>query len=179
VSNSLIKAEEIKSFEKYKGEYNYQTDLTISLDLINDDFSQEIINEIVLWKVNRYAKLNTDTLNLLNSIKKDETQYTDEFVSKILDSLLNTKGIKIAMASTILRFKNPNYFQIIDQRVYRILYGEKISISTKIENVIKMYIDYLRDLKIFCKDSKILFIDSDRTLYLADKDVNKDIKLDN
>jgi len=29
--------------------------LTIKLDKLNSDFNQEIINEIVLWKVDRYS----------------------------------------------------------------------------------------------------------------------------
>jgi hypothetical protein len=38
--------------------YKYQPELTGRLDRVGDlDFTQELINEIVLWKVNRYAFL--------------------------------------------------------------------------------------------------------------------------
>lgn len=42
---------------------------------------------------------------------------------EILRKLLMTPGIRLPMASTILRFKNPNVYQIIDQRAYRFLTG--------------------------------------------------------
>ena len=41
--------------------YNYQEKLTGKLDNINSDFNQEIINEIVLWKVNRFAPISEKT----------------------------------------------------------------------------------------------------------------------
>ena len=50
--------------------YSYQTELTSKLDNLNNDFDQDIINEIVLWKVNRFASVDIETLNLLNQIKK-------------------------------------------------------------------------------------------------------------
>lgn len=36
-------------------DYKYQKELTENLDKLDGDFSQNILNEIVLWKVNRYA----------------------------------------------------------------------------------------------------------------------------
>lgn len=50
--------------EKTDYDYEYQSELTNKLDFINSDFSQEIINEIVLWKINRYAKLSSETIEL-------------------------------------------------------------------------------------------------------------------
>ena len=35
--------------------FNYQESLTQKLDSITKEFNQNILNEIVLWKVNRYA----------------------------------------------------------------------------------------------------------------------------
>ena len=52
--------------------YSYQTKLTSKLDNLNSDFTQEIINEIVLWKVNRFAYVDNGILNLLNQIKKTD-----------------------------------------------------------------------------------------------------------
>lgn len=49
--------------------YNYQSDLTSKLDRLNTDFNQEIINEIVLWKVNRYAPVDDETLNICLVLK--------------------------------------------------------------------------------------------------------------
>ena len=104
--------------------YNYQSDLTSKLDKLDTDFNQEIINEIVLWKVNRYAAVDNETLNLINQIKKDDTQINPELTGAILLRLLSKeqKGFRLAMASTVLRFRNPKIYQIIDQRVFRFLY---------------------------------------------------------
>ena len=49
----------------------YQPYLTKKLDSHNVDFNQEDINEIVLWKVNRFAKLEENTLTLINTINSD------------------------------------------------------------------------------------------------------------
>ncbi len=175
-----------------KDEFNnfkYQEELTTKLDAYSDNFNQEIINEIVLWKVNRYAKLPDEAFILLNKININETLLTEEqenIARELLSILLNplNKGIQLPMASTILRFKNKNIFQIIDQRVYRVLYGETLSLKPYksqqvVINEIEMYFKYLRDLKEKCNKLNIPFSDSDRILYLADKHYNKSISLNN
>jgi len=48
---------EIFNVEENFGEFKYQEELTSKLDSYSNDFNQEIINEIVVWKVNRYSKL--------------------------------------------------------------------------------------------------------------------------
>ena len=53
--------------------YSYQTELTAKLDNLDTNFDQKIINEIVLWKVNRYANIENETLELINRIKKSDT----------------------------------------------------------------------------------------------------------
>ena len=152
------------------------------LEATEKDFNQSILNEIVLWKVNRYALFDDETLMLLNSIKKTDTSFEVNNVRELLIMLLNTKGVRLPMASTILRFKNPDLFQIIDQRVYRILYGKEFEISTyisdaSIEKQVSLYFTYLNDLKEKCQEYKIPFSLSDRILFMADKDVNKGIKI--
>lgn len=180
-TNFIIKDE----FNNFK----YQEELTKKLDTYSDNFNQEIINEIVLWKVNRYAKLPDEAFILLNKININETLLTEEqenIARELLSILLNplSKGIQLPMASTILRFKNKNIFQIIDQRVYRVLYGENLSLkpykSQQVTiNEIEMYFKYLKDLKEKCNKLNIPFSDSDRILYLADKHYNKSISLNN
>ncbi len=86
------------------------------------------------------------------------------------------------MASTILRFKNPNIYQIIDQRVYRIIYGKTYESNAskteqKIKQKINTYINYLQDLRIVCKKYNIDFYHSDRILYDLDRIHNKGIKI--
>lgn len=158
--------------------YKYQLELTSKLDGLDDDFNQEIINEIVLWKVNRYSFLDDETFSVLNKINKVDLVLDIELTTEILTKLLNTKGIQLAMASTILRFKNPNIYQIIDQRVYRFIYGiEMPKYFSSIEKQIDFYIEYLQKLKQVCIEKGIDFNLSDRIIYELDKLHNKEIKI--
>lgn len=158
--------------------YNFQPKLTAKLDVLSSDFDQDIINQIVLWKVNRYSEIDVETLSLLNTIKKEYTSINEEDTRKILEKLLNAKGIQLAMASTILRFKNPKIYQIIDQRVYRFINGEIMpKYFSSIEAQINLYLDYLKKLKNICEEKQIDFELSDRILYELDKEFNKDLKI--
>ena len=173
---------ELKETDK---EYNYQNELTVKLDNTRQSFNQEVINEIVLWKVNRYANIDNRTLELINEIDSNTIQINIEKTKVILRNMLLIKGIQLPMASTILRFKNKNIYQIIDQRVYRIIYKEKtLKLKTylsekNINEQIDIYLEYLADLRKICNKLIIPFSDSDRILYTADKRVNGDIQLKN
>lgn len=158
--------------------FSYQLDLTKKLDALSGDFDQDIINEIVLWKVSRYARLSEVTIELLNKIEMQSHEIDMELTRSILNALLNSKGIGLPIASTILRFKNPEVYQIIDQRVYRFLYGHTVKYPRKQNEISTLYINYLRDLKTKCNEHSIPFRCADRILYLADKRLNKGIPLD-
>ena len=99
--------------------------------------------------------------------------------------LLKTNGVQLAMASSILRFRNPKIYQIIDQRVYRMIYeGKELKLSTylskkNIDNQIELYLKYLSDLTKVCSDLNIEFEKSDRILFMADRRLNKKHKLKN
>lgn len=158
--------------------YKYQLELTSKLDDLDTDFNQEIINEIVLWKVNRYSFLDDEKFSLLNKINKEDLILDVELTTEILTKFLNTKGIQLPMASTILRFKNPNIYQIIDQRVYRFIYGiEMPKYFSSIEKQIDFYIDYLQKLRQVCIEKEIEFGFSDRIIYELDKLHNKKVKI--
>ena len=181
-THTTIHNENFQLSEKDK-EYNYQLELTKKLDKLTGDFDQNTINEIVLWKVNRYSLLEPSTMDLINTIKSDEIAINIDQTKDILKALLNTKGIQLPMASSILRFKNKNIYQIIDQRVYRIISkGETLNIPTyqndkNIEDQVNLYLKYLVDLRAVCKNFNIPFDESDRILYMADKRINKDHKI--
>ncbi|GAB3756218.1 hypothetical protein [Spirosoma pomorum] len=157
--------------------YNYQKELTVKLDDLDDVFTQETINEIVLWKVNRYVALDDGTLSIFNLINKSDSTINIELTREILGCLLQQKGIRLPMASTMLRFKNPAIYQIIDQRVYRFVYGEELPYSTNVKKQIDLYLDYLKRLKESCNLRNIPFELSDRILYSMDKVHNPDLKL--
>ena len=162
--------------------YDYNPHLTKDLDRIKDDFDQQIINMIALWKVNRYPYIPEDILAALNEIRNDTVIMKHH--EELLLRLLNCKGIQLPMASTFLRFRNPSLFQIIDQHVYRLLTGTELSLpvypSDKNKNSIcETYFDYLRALRTKCKDLDFPFEKADRILYNADKRINKGLKLKN
>jgi hypothetical protein len=164
--------------------FTHQIELTKKLDNTNDLFNQDIINEIVLWKVNRFAGVDENSLRLINCININSNQLDKEITKEILKELLKIKGIQLPMASTILRFRNKNIYQIIDQRVYRIIYGEVLKLKTyssekNINEQIDIYLKYLSDLKDISIKLEIPFFDVDRILYKADKRINKDISLKN
>ena len=166
-------------------EFNYQEALTNKLDSSNENFSQEKLNEIVLWKVNRYAEFGESLIELINSIDKNETKIDVDKTREILKGLLKTSGVQLAMASTILRYRNPNIYQIIDQRVFRVIYkNQTLELNTypsekNLNFQIELYIKYLYDLSNVCIDLKIPFDKSDRILFMADKRINKKEKLKN
>ncbi len=163
-------------------EYDYQESLTKKLDSNSTDFNQNTLNEIVLWKLNRYAAFDSELISLINSVERNAMEIDIDKTNCILKGLLKTKGVRLAMASTILRYRNPKIYQIIDQRVYRIIYNKElkpISIFSE-ENLnshIKLYLQYLIDLKKECSNLDIPFEESDRILYRADKRINKKHKI--
>ena len=162
-------------------DYYYQSGLTAKLDSYSHSFNQETINEIVLWKVNRYAEFSDETLSLINQI---DSKWDETLIRNVLYALLSEKGVQLPMASTILRFRNKHVFQIIDQRVYRILYGNELKLNqqktdSNILRQIDLYLLYLKDLRAACSKLNISFENSDRVLYNADKRINSTEKLKN
>ncbi len=166
-------------------EFDYQKELTEYLDKDKKDFDQNKLNEIVLWKVNRYADFDDNLISMINSISQNQKEIDLEKTKIILDALLNTKGVRLSMASTILRFRNKKIYQIIDQRVYRIIYpNQELKLSDylsekNIKSQIELYLKYLTDLKQECLKLKIPFEIADRILYMADKRINKQHKIRN
>lgn len=164
-------------WNEYK--YDYQQELTSNLDKLSGDFNQSIINEIILWKLNRYAKIDDEALSYLNKINKTDKKINLSLTRKVLEKLLLTKGIRLPIASSILRFKNPSLYQVIDQRAYRLINDDELKLPSSIENQIDLYLVYLSKLRDVCKNNNIPFKDADRILYEIDKKVNKKIKLKN
>ncbi|GAB4490334.1 MAG: hypothetical protein OHK006_23070 [Thermodesulfovibrionales bacterium] len=154
--------------------YKYQPELTIHLDnLDNASIDQAKINEIVLWKVNRYVTLGEDAIAQL---KKLQTLRTGEYAKgrEMLKLLLGIKGVDLPMASTILRFINPKVYQIIDRHAYRAVYDKNYPLyhSTPVEKKMAVYFDYLADLLNLCQKKGLIFATVDRLLYIFDKQQN-------
>lgn len=159
-------------------DWKYQEDLTEKLDKLKpEELTKDIFYEIVLWKLNRFPVIDG---TLINELKIVGTYKSREDAKDILKKMLNSKGIRLPMASTILRFLNPKLFAIIDERVFRVIYGSKDVNPDRPnynkgsdENKIKIYFEYLEKLQQICDDNNIKFKDADRILYLYDKQDNK------
>lgn len=163
------------NLEYNKKDYAFQLELTTILDgKCNAKFSQDTINEIVLWKTNRYANLSSNALDHINSIPNTKDPHDPKITEEILDVLLNEPGVRLPMASTILRFKNPHCYQIIDQRAYRFAGFSEVPLTTTKSKVnivrnIKTYIEYLDKLREISIKLKIDFQCLDRLFYIKDK----------
>lgn len=155
-------------------DYRYQPDLTDHLDgLGRQPFEQDVINEIVLWKVDRYAKLTPSDLEVLNGVV-DISPKSHRTAKAGLATLLRVPGVDLAMASALLRCRNRSAFQIIDRHAYRAVYGEDYPLyaSSSDESKIDLYCRYLDALFELADSKQIDFETLDRVLYVFDKQFN-------
>ena len=67
--------------------YKFQPILTEKLDQTQSNFDQDIINEIVLPKVNRYAQLTDECFRLINNIDRTRPEIDEDLTRKILSNL--------------------------------------------------------------------------------------------
>lgn len=181
----ILKPNEKKSITK---EFKYYPLITDELDNLNEkgkNITKEDLHQITLWKVNRFPFSDigepTEILKELNSLKGKK--FNEEEAKRVLRILLNETGVGLPMASTYLRFINPNAYQIIDRHAYRAAfnYQKKFPYAEKkVEKLIDVYFDYLNELRIIAEKGyhgyKVAFKDLDRFLY--DVDNASDFKLD-
>jgi hypothetical protein len=154
--------------------YRYQPSLTATLDSVGPHpFEQSLIDKIVLWKVNRYAPLSPASLEALNSLVRLEPGSHKSSYDAIA-MLLKDNGVDLPMASTLLRFRNPETFQIIDRHAYRALYGDDYPLTSgsNDEGKIELYFRYLDDLIELARTRNLEFRTLDRVLYMFDKQFN-------
>ncbi|MGL5258753.1 MAG: hypothetical protein ACRC7V_01465 [Lachnospiraceae bacterium] len=168
---------------KYESDVNIKERI-VALDKENYRENRDIINSIVLWKLNRSIFITDETLDLLNQMDTMESPadiVKKEKVSILIKQLLSSKGIKLAVASTILHFYYPNIFPIIDQRSYRELLNEEFPNYTSKDSVDKyttLYIDYILRCYEYNKNNcpEIPFEYIDKILYQIDKEKGNKIK---
>lgn len=159
-------------------DYRYQPELTGRLESSTAvPIDQATINEMVLWKVNRYVRLNDRTLELLNGVAGIGQGGHREAV-EVLALLLDTRGVDLPMASTFLRFRNPRAFQIIDRHAYRAIYGRRYPLhgASSVEAKRKLYFAYLDDILGLAQSRGLEFEMLDRMLYMFDKNQNGPLK---
>ena len=159
---------------KFLEDYRYQPNLTPKLDaLTTTPFDQNVVNEIVLWKVNRYAPLEPEALEALNGLK-EISHKKHRTAEDALRTLLRQPGIDLPMASTLMRFRNPSTFQIIDRRAYRAVNGDDYPLysTSGAKRKADLYFDYLDKLIELATEKGIEFRHLDRILYVFDKQNN-------
>jgi hypothetical protein len=157
------------------GQYEYNPDLTAKLDKLDlEGLNREQLYEIVLWKLNRFPVISDELIGQLKSLgryKNGEHRNAEA----LLRDLLQCRGIALPMASTILRFANPEVFQIIDDRAFRVLtdgigsYPTKPQLITEgyLKKSCEIYFDYL-DRLCELKGETFPFKNMDRILYQLD-----------
>lgn len=167
--------------------YDYEIDLTRNLDElgVNHDFTLLDIYKITLWKLKRfpYVEDKDNFMQKFNHLASYSTltPKAEEEAKDVLMLLLSTRGIRLPMASTYLRFRNPNLFQIMDQRVWRIIQQYLGKTDTDypylddVDSQIDKYFNYLKDLRTLANKKNIQFRDADRAFY--EWDIKKGNKL--
>lgn len=168
-------------------QYEDETDIYQRVNEVDkEDYrgNRDIINEIVLWKLNRSVSVSDDTLESLNSLtylKSPLDSLQDKNVKTLISKLLLSKGIKLAVASAILHFYYPDIFPIIDQRSYRELYDEEFPVyldKCKEEKYVNLYLKYVKDCYEYQQENcpEIPFPYVDKILYQIDKEKGNKVK---
>ena len=167
-------------FKEILQRYSYADDKNI-IDRIkncsgtNESENRDIINSIVLWKINRQVDIGAKLFNAIKSINVTFLTFEskEQEVKSIIRNLLDIKGVRIAMASTILKMFYPKVFPIVDQRAYRELMGKELPAfygAKANEKFVEMYYQYIKDChqynKKFCPE--IEFENIDKILYQLD-----------
>lgn len=152
------------------------SEITDNLDELRDkDLKIEDIYKITLWKINRYPFINDDIIKKINSLRLLKS-HDEKKTREVLIDLLNITGVRLPMASTYLRFTNPDLYQIIDVRAYRAAFDYKKSLNytyASINTYCDIYLEYLKRLREIATNGyygiTVKFQDLDRFLYDIDK----------
>lgn len=167
--------------KKVLGKYKYDYGNAIFKRIKNvgkSDYAElnNIANAIVLWKINRTPDINEKTFDKLLAVKNiKDIKSAQKEIEEALKVLLDSKGIRLAVASTFLHFFNKDCFPIFDQRAYRVIYKKEYKSSTSVKKQIELYIDYLKECNKYyetkeLKQHGIGFADIDKFLYQLDKE---------
>ena len=144
--------------------------------------NRDIINEIVLWKMNRRPQVEEKLIDAIYRLKKIETPIeaaNSEITKQVVEMLLLTKGMQLPMASTVLHFYFPNIYPIIDQRAYRELYGNDYPKNiTKMKLLVELYLKYIVDCYQYQQEKcpEVPFAKIDKVLYQIDKEKGLKVK---
>lgn len=144
--------------------------------------NKDIINEIVLWKMNRRPQVSEELIDAiygLESVKNPMEAAGSEKTVQVVKMLIRSRGMQLPMASTILHFYFQDAYPIIDQRAYRELYGKDYPKYTmKVEILTDIYVKYIADCYNYQQEHcpEIPFAKIDKVLYQLDKEKGFKVK---
>jgi len=128
------------------------------------------IRRIALWKYNRIIEMDDMfCTQLYSTVSKNKVSIEDKEVHEMIERLVSFEGVGFPLASTILKFINPDVFPIIDVRAYRAIYGKKIYYN---QYNFKIYIDYTKRIYDMRDKFNISLSEVDERLYEFDKKYN-------
>lgn len=138
----------------------------------------DILNAIVLWKINRQVKLDFRTIEQLNSITAEvtspETALAHKDLRWLVEKLIGSKGVGLPVASAILKQYCPNAFPIIDQRAFFLLHCQRLPNNAGVN----IYLNYIKDCADIASNYGIPFEKVDEVLYQIDKDSGRTLASD-
>ena len=170
--------------KEYTREYNYNPNEKVKLNKLsleikdNDErhLSIEDLRRIVLWKLNRIIDIDESLIFKLDKLAKSREQNLENpEIREIIEKLLNSRGVQLPMASTILKFLHSDMFPIIDVRAYRVLFGKKKNLGGNYKGKFEIYLKYIEKIREISKKTGIPFNEIDEGLYQLDKEKNKKI----
>jgi hypothetical protein len=176
------------SFIEILQRYSYADDKNIierikSCSGKNERENRDIINSIVLWKINRQVDIGVELFNAFKKINVTFLSFEtkEREIKAIIFDLLQVKGIKIAMASTILKMFYPEVFPIVDQRAYRELMGKELPVfygASSTQKFVDLYYQYVKDCHTYNKNicPEIKFENVDKVLYQLDLEKGYKVK---
>jgi thermostable 8-oxoguanine DNA glycosylase len=158
----------------FKFEYNPEETAALHMKLNGATaITADDLRQVSLWKSDRTLNVSDETLAKLAELSaKTHVTIDDPIVKEVLEMLVDSQGIGLPMASSILKFINPKVFPIIDVRAYRALTGTKAHQRTY---TVDNYIAYTKQLTAIAAKWNRPLRDIDEQLYCFDKKHNKKI----
>lgn len=167
--------------------YSYQPELTAKIEarleaLTEDEApNRSMLYEMILWKLSRFVWFDDAVLPQLRDARSIPSGQHRQ-AEPLLRALLDAKGARLPMASTFLRFSNPDTFQIIDERAIRMVLPDEEIPEPYSEARTKSYLDrccdlyfrYLDALHAISSDA-LPFSRTDRVLYQLDKELGNGV----
>ena len=172
------KYDAVTEAEIYDFDYNTSEKERLRNQIANKtNLDIEDLRSIAMWKLNRVIDVSEDVIKKLQSLSSiDNLSTNDSLVEEVINGLLESRGIGLPMASTILKFLRPEVFPIIDVRAFRSLYGVKPKSK---DYTYEGYVKYVNDITKLVNNKKhklnLKLNQVDEQLYCFDRKENNKI----